>query len=339
MRAGAPRDTPHTVSDPNADSKKPLNTSLTSRASSNPSKASKKKSVASMQQELRDLSKPDPSTPVKPSVDLKKIYVRVGLVVLGGWILALFVWSWAKSVIPFAVVGVLTLVVVGAGLWLSRFMKKQQALGALLQGADTEQGRKDALKSLEANFKKGDTQATLARAQLEMQEDPKKAIETLEGINLAKQLGPVADQVRSMRAMIHLTLGETQQARALVDAMDMGKQQDLKTRAMFATVAGEAWGRSGAAKKGVELLELFNPEDPELGEMKVQMWRARAFAYAGNNDMKGASRALKKLMELNPQLLGMFIMSKKVHPLLQQEAKQLMMKSGYVQRKMVRQRM
>ena len=69
------------------------------------------------------------------------------------------------------------------------------------------------------------------------------------------------------------------------------------------------------------------------------MARARAFAYAGNNDMKGASRALKKLMELNPQLLGMFIMSKKVHPLLQQEAKQLMMKSGYVQRKMVRQRM
>jgi tetratricopeptide (TPR) repeat protein len=262
----------------------------------------------------------------------------VGLVVAGGWILAVFVWSWTKSLIPFAVAGVLTLAIIAAGIWLSRFMKKQQALGALLQGADTEAGRKDALKSLEANFKKGDTQATLARAQLEMQEDPRKAIETLETINLGKQLGPVADQVRSMRAMIHLTLGETQPARALVDAMEMGKQQDLKTRAMFATVAGEAWGRSGQAKKGVELLELFNPEDPELGEMKVQMWRARAFAYAGNNDMKGASRALKKLMELNPQLLGMFIMTKKVHPLLQQEAKQLMMKSGYVQRKMVRQR-
>ena len=329
------------MSDPNVESKKPLNTSLSSRPSNAPNaiKPSKKKSVAGMQQELRDLSKPDPSAPVKPPFDMKKILVRVGLIDAVAWILAAFVWSWTKSVIPFAVVAVLTVVVVGAGLWLARFMKKQQTLGALLQGADTEEGRKDALKRLATDYKKGDTQATLARAQLEMQEDPKKALDTLESVNLAKQLGPVADQVRSMRAMIHLTLGETQPARALVDEMEMGKQQDVKTRAMFATVAGEAWGRSGQAKKGVELLELFNPEDPELAEMKVQMWRARAFAYAGNNDMRGATRALKKLAELNPQLLGMFIMSKKVHPLLQQEAKQLMMKSGYVQRKMVRQRM
>ncbi len=55
--------------------------------------------------------------------------------------------------------------------------------------------------------------------------------------------------------------------------------------------------------------------------------------------MKGAGRALKKLAEMNPQLLGMFAMGKKVHPILQHEAKQLLMKSGAVQRKMVRQRM
>ena len=44
--------------------------------------------------------------------------------------------------------------------------------------------------------------------------------------------------------------------------MEVGKQQDAKTRAMFATVAGEAWGRTGSAKKGIELLELFNPKTP-----------------------------------------------------------------------------
>jgi len=304
-----------------------------------PKKPKKKKSVAEMQKELRDLAKPDPSAPVRPPLDLKKTFVRVGLVVAVFWVGAAALWSWLHHWWPFAVVGALTAAVVGVGIWASRFLSKQQAIGALLQGADTEEGRKEALKKLESDFKKGDTQATLARAQLEMQEDPRKALTTLEQVNLAKELGPVADQVRSMRAMIHLTLGETKEARALVDAMEMGKQEDVKTRAMFATVAGETWGRTGQAKKAVEMLELFNPEDPDLAEMKVQIWRARAFAYAGNNDMNGARRALKKLADLNPQLLGMFVMSKKVHPVLQHEAKQILMKSGAVRQKMVRQRM
>ena len=232
----------------------------------------------------------------------------------------------------------LSLVVVGAGIWLVRYVKKTQALGALLRGADTEEGRKEALERLGTDFKKGDTQATLARAQLEMQEDPKKALATLESIKLDKVMAPVAGQVRAMRAMIHLTLGETTEARALVDELDLGKQQEPKTRVMFATVAGEAWARTGAAKKAVETLELFNPEDPEYGEMRAQMWRARAFAYAATNDMKGAGRALKKLGDMSPQLLGMFV-GKKVHPLLEREAKQLAMRMGAVPRKMVRQRM
>jgi hypothetical protein len=302
-------------------------------------KQKKKKSAAEMQKELRDLAKPDPNAPQKPPVDLKKIFTRLGLVMAVLWIVAVLAsYAW-KSYVPYGVIGVLTLVVIGAGIWVSRFMKKQQALGALLQGADTEEGRKAALEKLAADYKPGDTQATLARAQLEMQEDPKKALATLESINLSKQLGPVADQVRSMRAMIHLTLGETKEARALVDAMEMGKQEDVKTRAMFAAVAAETWGRTGQAKKAIEMLDIFNAEDPELSEMRVQLWRARAFAYAGNNDMKGASRALKKLADMNPQLLGMFAMGKKVHPILQHEAKQLLMKSGAVQRKLVRQRM
>ncbi len=307
--------------------------------SEEPKKLKKKKSVATMQKELRDLSKPDPSTPQKPSLDLKKIFTRIGLVVAVLWAIAIAVWSVSKSAIPFVVVGLITATIAGVGVWVTRFMKKQQALGAILQGADTEEGRKSALEQIAANYKPGDTQATLARAQLEMQEDPKKALVTLESINLSKQLGPVADQVRSMRAMIHLTMGDTKEARALVDAMEIGKQEDVKTRAMFASVAAETWARTGQAKKAIEMLDLFNPDDPELSELRVQIWRARAFAYAGNNDMKGAGRALKKLGEMNPQLLGMFAMGKKVHPILQHEAKQLLMKSGAVQRKMVRQRM
>ena len=52
--------------------------------------------------------------------------------------------------------------------------------------------------------------------------------------------------------------------------MELGKQQEPKTRAMFAAVAAETWGRTGQGKKAVELLDVFNPEDPEIGEMRFR---------------------------------------------------------------------
>ena len=303
-----------------------------------PKKKKKKQSAAAMQRELRDLARPSPDAPEKPPVDMKKLYVRVGGVVAVVWVIAAIATRW--SIIPLYVAGALTVAAVAAVVWLIRYVNKSREMAALLRSASqTEEGRKDALKKLETDFKKGDVQASIARAQLEMQEDPRKALATLESVDLSKQMAPVADQVRCTRATIHLQLGEIKEARQLVDKMELGKQQDAKTRAMFAAVAGEAYGRTGLGKKGVELLELYNPEDPEYGEMRVQMWRARAFAFAGAGDMKGASRALKKLIEVNPQLLGMFVGAKKIHPMLQQEAKQLLMRSGAVPRKMVRQKM
>lgn len=306
------------------------------RAGETPKKK-KKKSVADMQRELRDLSAPRKGAPDKPPVDLKKIFLRVGLILGAVWLLALLALRW--TTIPVYVAGGVSLFAVGAGIWVTRWVNRSRELGALLRSAgETKEGRKEALRKLETDFKKGDVQATIARAQLEMQEDPRRALTTLESIDLSKQLVPMADQVRCLRATIHLQLGELQEARALVDKMELGKQQDVKTRAMFAAVAGEAWGWTGQAKKAVELLDVFNPEDPEYAEMRVQMWRARAFACAGAGDMKAASRALKKLADISPQLLGMFLTGKKVHPMLQQEAKQLLMRSGAVPRKMVRQK-
>ncbi len=300
----------------------------------------KKKSVAEVQKELRDLSKPDPAAAEKPALDLKKTYTRLGLVLAVAWALAIGVTSWSKSPVPIIAMGVVTLVVAGVVIWLLRYLKRSQALGALLRGADSEEGRKEALKKLETEYKKDDAQAVLARAQLEMQEDPRKALATLETVDVEKVRTPgLASQLRAMRAMIHLTLGEPQEARQLADKLDLSKQQDAKARAMFATVAGEAWARTGDAKRAVETLELFNPDDPEFTELRPQMWRARAFAYAGANDMKGAGRALKKLAEMSPHLLGMFVGAKKIHPLLEREARQIATRMGAVPRKMVRQKM
>lgn len=298
-------------------------------------KKKKNKSAAEVQAELRDLTKPSGE---RPPVDMKQLYLRVGGAVVVGWIIAIAMWSWQHTVWPIYVAGLLTVVVIGAGIWLQRYLQKTEQLGAILRGADTDQGRKDALERLKTDFKKGDVQATIARAQLEMQDDPRKGLETLESINLDKvNLPGMADQVRAMRANIHLTLNEPQAARPLVDALELGKQQEPKVRAMLATVAAETWARTGAAKKAIDTLELFDPEDESMGEMRIQMYRARAFAHAANHDMKAAERALKKLAETHPHLLAMFV-GKKVHPLLDRAARQMIQRAGVAPRKMIRQK-
>jgi len=305
-----------------------------SRSLNDAPKAKKKnrKSAAVVQKELSEIGK---SGEERPAVDLKKIYLRVGAVAVLVWIIAFIV----PGPIPKAVAGVASVLAIGVCIWLDRYVKKTAKLGAILKGADTEEGRKAAIEKLDTDFKKGDTQATIAKAQLLMQEDPRKALETLESINCDKELGPIAGQVRAMRAMLHLTMGETAEARSLADKLELGKQQEPKTRVLFATVAGEAWARSGQGRKAVDTLDLFNPDAPEHAEMKAQMWRARAYAYASVNDTKGISRAVKKLADINPHLLGMFLPpQKKVHPLLEREAKQLVQRMGLGQRKMVRQK-
>ncbi len=288
----------------------------------------KKKSRDEVQQELRELTQ----EPEKPAANLSKIYLRGGALVAVAWIIAAFVRHW----IGFALCGVLTVAAVVGVFWLKRYMAKSQALGSILKGADTQEGRKAALERIDTEFKKGDTQAVIAKAQLQMQDDPRAALATLEAVNLDKELGPIAGQIRAMRAMIHLTLGETAEARSLADKLDLGKQQEPKTRVMFAAVAAEAWARTGAGRKAVDTLDLFNPEADDMGELRAQLWRSRAFAYAAVNDTKGIARAVKRLAAINPHLLGMFVGQKKVHPLLEREAKQVVMQLGIVPRKMVR---
>ena len=116
----------------------------------------KKKSKAEVQAELRELSKPQEAE--KPPANLNKIYLRGGALVLVVWIIALILRHWAG----FAAAGALTVAGLVALVWLQRYMKKTQALGAILKSADTEEGRKAALEKLSTDFKKGDTQAVIA---------------------------------------------------------------------------------------------------------------------------------------------------------------------------------
>ena len=189
-------------------------------------------------------------------------------------------------------------------IWALRQSKKAQGVASILSGVESAEDRKAALAQLDASYKQNDPTAVFARAQLEMQDDPKKALATLEKIDLTKVMGAVADETRAQRAMIHLTLGDIGPARQLVDNIDLSRHRDPKTRAMLTAVCGEAWARTGNAKKSVETLTLIDPDDAVYEQLRPQLYRALAYAYAYTNDLKGMRRALKKLMAVDVRLLG-----------------------------------
>src|SRR5262245_34483771 len=91
----------------------------------------KKKSVEEVQREIRE---PTQSKSQAPQFDLKKLLVRAGVVLAVAWTIALFIPSrWPKIG-----AGVITLVAAGGIVWLMRYVKKTQAIGAILREADTD---------------------------------------------------------------------------------------------------------------------------------------------------------------------------------------------------------
>ena len=261
---------------------------------------------------------PDPLS----SENIRKMALRLGIPVLIGWVLAIWAGGW---IIP-SIMGVITIALIGVAVWAIRYAQRSKAVVEILQNADTPEARKEALAKLESGFKKDDTAAIFAKAQLEMQEDPRKALATLEQINLAKVMATVADE-----------------ARALVDKIDLSRQSEVKARATLSAIVAEAFARSGDAKRAVELLDKFDLADDAFADLKPQLLRAKAFAYAWANNTKQMRRVLQELKGLNVQYLMGFVTKKKhpggvsprgVHPMLEKEAFDLVMKSGMVQRRM-----
>jgi hypothetical protein len=287
------------------------------------------------------VAKPGESPDPLGKEQLRSLGLRLGIPIAGAWLVGLFIFgvshgSVAKSLalgLPAAV----TLAAGGLVFWVVRQAKKARGVASILSEVETAEDRKAALSKLDASFKKNDPAAVFAKAQLELQEDPKKALATLEKIDLNKVMAPIADEARAQRAMIHLMLGEVSQARQLVDNVDLSRHQEARTRAMLAAVVAEAWARSGQAKKAQETLELFDPEDSAYEQIRPQLYRALAYAYAYTNDIKGMRRVLKKLLDQDVRLLGSFML-KKTHPLLQKEVKKMLEQSGQMPRKMVVQR-
>jgi hypothetical protein len=279
----------------------------------------------------------DPLSPER----LKSMALRLGLPLLGAWLLGALIAGVAHTTsvqaVALGIPAALTVAAAVLVLWALRQARKARGVAGILSKVETKDDRQAALAELESKYKGTDPTAIFARAQLLLQEDPRKALEVLETINLAKVMGNVADEARGQRAMIHLMLDEVPPARDLVDGIQLSRHQDARSRAMLAAVVAEAWARSGQAKRAVDTLSVIDADDKELVQLRPQLFRAQAYALAHTDDLKGARRALRRLADQDARLLGGF-MGKKTHPLLQREARKLLEQSGAVPRKMQMQR-
>ncbi|GAC1580378.1 MAG: hypothetical protein NVS3B20_26460 [Polyangiales bacterium] len=271
-----------------------------------------------------------PSEPPKrqpPRLDARTLGLRVGIPVAIGWIIAFFIRHW----IAYVVAGVLTAAVLGVVIFALYFTRKTQRVASIVGDAKTKEERHEAIERIDREFKKGDAAATFAKAQLLMQEDPRAAMTMLESIDLHKVMPTIADEARAQRAMLHLMLGEPQQARPLADAIELSRHNDQKTKATLGAVICEAWARTGQAKKAVDILQLFDTEDALLVEARPGLLRAQVFAYGAVDDLKSARTAMHRLAKTDPRIVAGFA-QKGVHPLLVKEAKKILERSGVMPR-------
>lgn len=284
---------------------------------------------------------PEALDPFSPKA-IKSTLLRVTLILGAVWGVGALIAGMSQSrlttQIALGIPALTTALVIGVLIWTVRRTKAARDVASVLQGVETAEDRKAAIEKLGASGKKGDPAKIFARAQLEMQEDPKKALASLEEIDLGKVMGTVADEARSQRAMIHLTMGQVNLARQLVDNIELKRNQDPRSRAMMAAICAETWARSGDGKKAVETLELFDLTDQQLTQLRPQLLRAYAFAYAHTSKTKELKRTLREMLKVDPRLLGGFLQGKG-HPLLRKEAKRMLEQSGAVPKKMQVQRM
>ena len=286
-----------------------------------------------------------PSKSVAPTAVVpspwKSLALRIGLPIAVLWIIGGILAGIWKSPTGLAVTlgapALLTLAGIGLVVWALRQTRRAKAVAGVLSGVETAEDRKAALQKLDQGFGKKDPAAIFAKAQLKLQEDPQEALRELEQIDLSKVLPNVADEARAQRAMIHLLLGQVSMAKPLADGIDLKRHEDARARAMMVAVVGETWARSGQAKRAIESLELYDPDDDTYEQVRPQLWRARAYAYAYADDTRNMKRALRRLADQDARILAGF-MGKKTHPMLQKEAKRMLEQSGAIPRKIVYQR-
>ena len=274
-------------------------------------------------------------------VEMPGIKWKVVGAIAGGFAV---LWITAAMMIPavgywgLGVVGVLTLAAIGLGIYVFRLTHKQREILDIMKGAQGDAGRREAIERLSMGGDK-DAMKALARAQLLAQEDPNKAIEALEAIDIAKAPTVVQDEVRSQLAMMYLFLNRTKEARPLVDEMKLERQPDAKVKAKYAAVIAEAFARTGKHDEAKKLLEEYKADDPALaGEIAPLLYRAQVYTYTATKNRGLAKKALDALVQVDPNMLAPFV-QKNTKPELQKLALAALADAGLAPRAQMKVRM
>jgi hypothetical protein len=235
------------------------------------------------------------------------------------------------------IVGGLTLGAIGVGLYVWRMISKQREILDIMKGAGDEEGRKAAIQRLGAAGNK-DALKALAHAQLLAQEDPNKAIEALEAIDIEKAPAIVQDEVRSQRAMMYLFMNRPKDARPLADEIKIEKQPEPKSKAKYAAVVAEAFARTGKPEEAKKLLEEYKADDARwVAEVGPLLYRAQVYTFMETKNRGLAKKALDALVRVEPNMLSPFL-QKGAKPELQKLALAALSDAGLAPRAQMKMR-
>jgi len=221
-------------------------------------------------------------------------------------------WLTAFMVVPYVgywavgVVGVLTLVAAGFGIYIWRLTSRSRAVVEIMKQATDAAGREKALEDL-ASGADGDAMKALARAQLLSQTQPNEALKVLEAIDVEKAPAVLRDDVRAQLAMLYLRNNRARDARDLTDAIRLDKRPDAKSKGLYAAIMAEALARTGSAEEARKLLETYSPESADGDEVRAMLLRAQVYTFTVQKKRGRVGQALAQLAALEPNLLGGFL--------------------------------
>jgi tetratricopeptide (TPR) repeat protein len=241
--------------------------------------------------------------------------------------------------VGFIVAGVLTLIALGFLIWVWRLTRKSADIAAILKGATDKESRLAALEQLRARQSPGGKDAlnAIAQAQLVAQENPSEAIQILEAIDLKKAPAMVQDDVRANLGMFYLMQGRARDARELADEIRLDRQPQARAKAMYAAVIAEAFARTGKADDARKLLDTYDPNDKEFGQVAGMLLRAQVYTFTATKKRGRAQKAMEQLLEVDPNMVAAFV-QKGQRPEIARLARQVLGSSGALPKQKIRMR-
>jgi hypothetical protein len=266
-----------------------------------------------------------PAPPSAPAGVLGPQYRNLavaGVVFLGLWVMAIA----SRSTGAMVFLGLLTVALAGFGIYIYRWYTRQKQLMEIAKrGIESPEARKAAIAELTAREKvDGDVTNALMRAQLELQEDPEKAVATLDAIDMKKVPAMMLNEVRGMKAQVYLVKNRVAEAAELADQIQLSQIQQPEVRSVMAATVAEAWARTGNAKKAADIIGLFSPDDPAYASARVPLLYARIFTNFAESKRDLARKDMVAMCKENFQYLGRFMMPNSgVRPELVQMAQEV----------------